>query len=115
MTEQRFDLVVRNGTVVTPDHRERTGRELIEAGRGAVRYFPDARTVDAEVTAVDAAISLAAETSPAKASGCTATHRRGGTCGPSWHQPTARGRYWSQGYGIPRACRRSALVARKRG
>ena len=24
---------------------ERTGRELIESGRGAVRYFPDARTV----------------------------------------------------------------------
>jgi dihydropyrimidinase len=44
---------------------ERTGRELIEAGRGAVRYFPDARTVDAEVTAVDAAISLAADTGSA--------------------------------------------------
>src|SRR5262249_57802676 len=38
---------------------ERTGRELIEAGRGAVCYFPDARTVEAEVTAVDTAIGLA--------------------------------------------------------
>jgi dihydropyrimidinase len=44
---------------------ERTGRELIESGRGAVRYFPDARTVDAEVTAVDTAISLAADTGSA--------------------------------------------------
>jgi dihydropyrimidinase len=44
---------------------ERTGRELIEAGRGAVRYFPDARTVDAEVTAVDTAISLTADTGSA--------------------------------------------------
>src|SRR5262249_27999254 len=44
---------------------ERTGRELIKAGRGAVRYFPDARTVDAEVTAVESAISLAADTGSA--------------------------------------------------
>ena len=44
---------------------ERTGRELIESGRGAVRYFPDARTVGAEVTAVDTAISLAADTGAA--------------------------------------------------
>jgi dihydropyrimidinase len=44
---------------------ERTGRELIKSGRGAVRYFPDARTVGAEVTAVDAAISLAAGTGSA--------------------------------------------------
>jgi dihydropyrimidinase len=44
---------------------ERAGRELIEAGCGAVRYFPDARTVDAEVTAVDTAISLAADTGAA--------------------------------------------------
>src|SRR5262249_4615115 len=38
---------------------ERTGRALIEAGRGAIRYFPDARTVEAEVTAVESALSLA--------------------------------------------------------
>src|SRR5262249_5014471 len=44
---------------------EQAGRELIEAGRGAVRYFPDARTVGAEVTAVDAAIRLATDTGPA--------------------------------------------------
>jgi dihydropyrimidinase len=41
---------------------ERAGRELIEAGRGAVGYFPDARTVGAEVSAVEAAIGLAART-----------------------------------------------------
>src|SRR5215831_21259795 len=35
---------------------EQAGRELIKAGRGAVRNFPDARTVGAEVTAVEAAI-----------------------------------------------------------
>ena len=71
MTKQRFDLVVRNGIIVTPSHRERAdvgitggriaqlggtmtgaGRQLIQAGRGAVRNFPDARTVGAEVTAV---------------------------------------------------------------
>jgi dihydropyrimidinase len=44
---------------------DRTGRELIESGRGAIQFFPDARTVDAEVTAVDAAIGLAAETGSA--------------------------------------------------
>jgi len=44
---------------------ERAGRELIEAGRGAVGYFPDARTVGAEVTAVDGAISLATNTGAA--------------------------------------------------
>jgi dihydropyrimidinase len=44
---------------------ERTGRELIEAGRGAVRYFPDARTVEAEVTAIESAISLATGTGSA--------------------------------------------------
>jgi dihydropyrimidinase len=44
---------------------ERTGRELIEAGRGAIRYFPDARTVEAEVTAVEAAISLTTDTGSA--------------------------------------------------
>jgi len=36
---------------------ERTGRELMETGRGAVRYFPDARTVGAEVTAVKPRLS----------------------------------------------------------
>jgi dihydropyrimidinase len=40
----------------------RTGREMIDSGRGAVRYFPDARPVAAEVTAVDDAIGLARET-----------------------------------------------------
>jgi len=40
----------------------RTGRELIDSGRGAVRYFPEARPVAAEVTAVDDAIGLARET-----------------------------------------------------
>jgi dihydropyrimidinase len=40
----------------------RTGRELIASGRGAVRYFPDARPVSAEVEAVDQAIELAAAT-----------------------------------------------------
>jgi dihydropyrimidinase len=44
---------------------ERTGRELIDSGRGAIQFFPDARTVDAEVAAVDAAIGLAAETGSA--------------------------------------------------
>jgi len=44
---------------------EQAARELIEAGRGAVGYFPDARTVGAEVTAVDGAISLAAGTGTA--------------------------------------------------
>jgi len=44
---------------------ERTGRELIESGQGAIQFFPDARTVDAEVTAVDAAIGLAADTGSA--------------------------------------------------
>ncbi|HUZ24021.1 MAG TPA: amidohydrolase family protein [Streptosporangiaceae bacterium] len=41
---------------------ERTGRELIATGRGAVRHFPDARPVSAEVEAVDQAIELAAAT-----------------------------------------------------
>jgi dihydropyrimidinase len=35
-----------------------TGQELIAAGRGAVRHFPDARPVSAEVAAVDDAIGL---------------------------------------------------------
>ncbi|HWG01602.1 MAG TPA: amidohydrolase family protein [Trebonia sp.] len=37
----------------------RTGRELIESGHGAVRHFPDARPVSAEVEAVGHAIDLA--------------------------------------------------------
>jgi len=37
---------------------ERAGRELIAAGRGAVRHFPDARPVTAEVAAVERAIGL---------------------------------------------------------
>src|SRR5262245_11145171 len=41
---------------------EQAGHALIEAGHGAIRYFPDARTVEAEVIAVEAAISLAAGT-----------------------------------------------------
>ena len=44
---------------------ERTGRELIESGHGAMRYYPDARTVDAEVAAVDAAVGLARDTGSA--------------------------------------------------
>jgi dihydropyrimidinase len=40
----------------------RTGRELIGSGRGAMRHFPDARTVGAEVAAVDEAIGLARRT-----------------------------------------------------
>jgi dihydropyrimidinase len=41
---------------------ERTGQELIGSGRGAMRYFPDARPVSAEVAAVDQAIDLARRT-----------------------------------------------------
>jgi len=41
---------------------EQAGRELIGSGRGAVRHFPDARPVRAEVEAVDQAIRLARET-----------------------------------------------------
>jgi dihydropyrimidinase len=44
---------------------EQAGRELIETGRGAIGYFPDARTVDAEVTAVESAIRLATGTGSA--------------------------------------------------
>jgi dihydropyrimidinase len=40
----------------------RTGRELIESGRGAVCHFPDARPVSAEVEAVEQAIALARQT-----------------------------------------------------
>jgi dihydropyrimidinase len=39
-----------------------TGRELIGSGRGAMRHFPDARPVSAEVAAVDEAIGLARRT-----------------------------------------------------
>ncbi|MDX6395468.1 MAG: dihydropyrimidinase [Streptosporangiaceae bacterium] len=39
-----------------------TGRELIGSGRGAVRYFPDARPVSAEVEAVNHAIGLTRRT-----------------------------------------------------
>ena len=39
-----------------------TGRELIGSGRGAVRHFPDARPVRAEVEAVDEAIALTRRT-----------------------------------------------------
>jgi dihydropyrimidinase len=42
---------------------ERTGQDLIASGRGAVRNFPDARTVDAEVAAVEQAIDLVRRTS----------------------------------------------------
>ncbi|MCW2910346.1 MAG: putative D-phenylhydantoinase, partial [Actinomycetia bacterium] len=39
-----------------------TGQELIGSGRGAVRHFPDARPVGAEVEAVDDAIALTRRT-----------------------------------------------------
>jgi dihydropyrimidinase len=41
---------------------QRTGRDLIESGRGAVRNFPDARPVSAEVEAIDSAIDIARQT-----------------------------------------------------
>jgi dihydropyrimidinase len=41
---------------------ERAGRELVGSGRGAIRYFPDARPVSAEAQAIDQAIDLARET-----------------------------------------------------
>jgi dihydropyrimidinase len=41
---------------------ERTGRELIDSGRGAARHFPDARPVSAEVEAVEQAIGLVRQT-----------------------------------------------------
>ena len=37
---------------------ERAGGELIGSGRGAVRHFPDARPVSAEVEAIDQAVGL---------------------------------------------------------
>ncbi|HEY6787480.1 MAG TPA: amidohydrolase family protein [Trebonia sp.] len=40
----------------------RTGRELIGSGHGAVRHFPQARPVSAEVEAVDQAIDLTRQT-----------------------------------------------------
>ena len=39
-----------------------TARALIDSGRGTMRHFPDARTVTAEVAAVDEAIGLARQT-----------------------------------------------------
>ena len=41
---------------------ERTGQELIGSGHGAIRHFPDARPVSAEVAAVDQAINLTRQT-----------------------------------------------------
>jgi dihydropyrimidinase len=41
---------------------ERTGQELIGSGHGAIRHFPDARPVSAEVAAVDQAIDLTRQT-----------------------------------------------------
>jgi dihydropyrimidinase len=41
---------------------QRTGQDLIESGRGAVRNFPEARPVSAEVEAIDDAIDLARQT-----------------------------------------------------
>jgi dihydropyrimidinase len=41
---------------------QRAGRDLIESGRGAVRHFPEARPVSAEVEAVDQAIDIARQT-----------------------------------------------------
>ena len=41
---------------------ERTGRELIGSGRGAMRHFPEARPVSAEVEAVEQAVGLARDT-----------------------------------------------------
>ncbi len=38
---------------------QRTGQELIGAGRGAIRHFPEARPVSAEVEAIDQAVELA--------------------------------------------------------
>jgi dihydropyrimidinase len=38
---------------------ERSGRELVESGRGAIRHFPDARPVSAEVEAIGQAVDLA--------------------------------------------------------
>jgi dihydropyrimidinase len=41
---------------------ERTGRELAGSGRGAMRHYPDARPVSAEVAAVGQAVDLARDT-----------------------------------------------------
>jgi dihydroorotase-like cyclic amidohydrolase len=43
----------------------RSGRDLIESGRGAVTNFPEARPVSAEVAAVDDAIEIARQTGAA--------------------------------------------------
>jgi Amidohydrolase family len=40
----------------------RSGQELIEAGRGAVRHFPDSRPVGAEVAAIQRAVDLVKQT-----------------------------------------------------
>jgi dihydropyrimidinase len=40
----------------------RTGQELIDSGRGAVRHFPDSRPIGAEVAAIDQAIDLVRRT-----------------------------------------------------
>jgi dihydropyrimidinase len=42
-----------------------TGRELVDSGRGAIRYFPQARPVSAEAAAVDQAVDLTRETGSA--------------------------------------------------
>ncbi len=41
---------------------ERTGQELIESGRGAIRHFPDSRPVGAEVAAIDLVVGLVRQT-----------------------------------------------------
>jgi dihydropyrimidinase len=41
---------------------EQTGRDLLGSGRGAMRHYPDARPVGAEVAAVDQAVDLARDT-----------------------------------------------------
>jgi dihydropyrimidinase len=43
----------------------RAGGDLIESGRGAVRHFPEARPVSAEVAAVDDAVEIARQTGAA--------------------------------------------------
>jgi dihydropyrimidinase len=44
---------------------QRSGRDLIDSGRGDVRHFPDARPVSAEVAAVDDAVEIARQTGAA--------------------------------------------------
>jgi len=63
---------------------ERTGRALVESGRGEVRYFPDARLVSHEVEAVDQAIDIARQATAldrcrqARAAGLRVCRRRRG-------------------------------------